>query len=69
MHLVEMYYWIMPYYRPFEPVQFGGIWLEAGCVMATLGVYLTAVLWRMTKHSLIPVGDPRLERALDFQNA
>jgi hypothetical protein len=67
MHVVEMYYWIMPYYRPFEPVQWGGIWLEAGCLMATLGVYLTAVLMRMRKHSLIAVGDPRLERALDFQ--
>jgi hypothetical protein len=69
MHFVEIYYWIMPYYRPFQPVQWGGIWLEAGCVMATLGIYLTAVLWRMRKHSLIAVGDPRLERALDFQNA
>lgn len=68
LHLVEMYYWIMPYYRPFEAVQWGGIWLEAGCVMATLGAYLAVVLWRMTKHSLIAVGDPRLERALDFQN-
>jgi hypothetical protein len=67
MHTVEIYYWIMPYYRPFEPVQWGGIWLEAGCLMATLGIYLTAVLMRMRKHSLIAVGDPRLERALDFQ--
>jgi hypothetical protein len=69
MHLVEMYYWIMPYYRPFQPVQWAGIWLEAGCVMATLGVYLTYVLFRMRQHSLIAVGDPRLQRALDFQNA
>jgi hypothetical protein len=69
MHLLEMYYWVMPYYRPFQPVQWSGIWLEAGCAMATLGVYLTYVLWQMRKHALIPIGDPRLERALDFQNA
>jgi hypothetical protein len=68
-HLIEMYYWIMPYYRPFESVQWGGIWLEAGCVMATLGVYMTYVLFKMRQHSLIAVGDPRLQRALDFQNA
>jgi hypothetical protein len=68
-HLIEMYYWIMPYYRPFETVQWGGIWLEAGCVMATLGIYLTYVLFKMRQHSLIAVGDPRLQRALDFQNA
>jgi len=27
------------------------------------------VFFRMTKHSLVPVGDPRLERSLHFQNA
>ena len=69
IHLIEMYYLVMPYYRPFTPIQFGGIWLELGCVMATLGVYLTWVLRNMTKHSLIAVGDPRLSRALNHVNA
>lgn len=68
-HLIEMYYLVMPYYRPFQPIQFGGIWLELGCLMATLGVYFTWVFRNMTKHSLIAVGDPRLPRALDFVNA
>jgi hypothetical protein len=63
-----MYYLIMPYYRPFEPIQFGGMWLELGCLMITFGVYLTWVFRNMTKHSLIAVGDPRLSRALDFVN-
>jgi hypothetical protein len=69
MHLIEMYYLVMPYYRPFEPIQFGGLWLELGCVMLTLGAYLTFVLRNMTKHSLIAVGDPRLSRALNHVNA
>lgn len=68
LHLVEMYYLVMPYYQPSQPIQFGGIWLELGCVMATLGVYLTYVLRNMTKHSLIAVGDPRLARSLNFVN-
>ncbi len=67
LHFVEIFYWIMPSYAPLKPVQWGGIWLEAGCAMATVGVYVTAVLYRMRKHSLIAVGDPRLPRALDFQ--
>jgi hypothetical protein len=58
----------MPYYKPMQPIQFGGLWLELGCLMATLGVYLTVVLRNMTKHSLIAVGDPRLPRALNFVN-
>jgi hypothetical protein len=68
LHLVEIYYWIMPYYRPNQPVQWSGIWIEAGCVMATVGVYMTWVLRNMRKHSLIAVGDPRLSRALNFTN-
>lgn len=69
VHLVEMYYWIMPYYRPNEAVQWSGMWLELGCVMATVGCFLTVVFRRMRKHSLIAVGDPRLGRALNFVNA
>jgi len=69
MHFLEMYYLVMPYYRPFEPIQFGGLWLELGCAMATVGVYLTYVFRNMTKHSLIAVGDPRLARSLNHVNA
>ncbi len=68
MHLLEMYYWVMPYYRPYLPVQFAGMWMEAGCVMATVGIYLTAVFRTMRKYPLIAVGDPRLSRAIDFVN-
>jgi hypothetical protein len=65
-HFLEIFYWIMPYYRPFQPVPYAGIWVEACCVLATVGVYVSFVLYRMRKHSLIAVGDPRLSRALDF---
>lgn len=68
VHLLEMFYCIMPYYQQFKPVPWSGIWVEAGCVMATLGIYVTYVLWKMTNHSLIPVGDPRLSRSLNFVN-
>ena len=68
MHLIEGYYAVMPYYQPFQSIQWGGVWIEIGCVMATVGVYLTYVLQKMRKHSLIAVGDPRLSRALNFQN-
>jgi hypothetical protein len=67
-HIVEMFYDVMPYYQPWKPIPWGGIWIEAGCVMATLGVYLTYVLRKMRNHSLIAVGDPRLPRALNFVN-
>ena len=62
MHTVEMYYWIMPYYAPFQGVQWSGIWLEAGCVMATIGIYLPAVFLRCESTASC-VGYPRLARA------
>ena len=71
MHFVEMYYWIMPYAAPHEGISLSttGVMTDVGCLMATVGIYLTAVFYRMTKHSLVAVGDPRLQRAIEFVNA
>jgi hypothetical protein len=68
MHLIEGYYAVMPYYQPWQPIQWGGVWIEIGCVMFTVGVFVTYVLKKMTAHNLIAVGDPRLSRALDHVN-
>ena len=49
-------------------VQWSGVWMEVGCLMVTLGIFLTYVFRRMRDHSLIAVGDPRLARAINFVN-
>lgn len=64
-HFVMVYWLVMPYY---------GAGLNPGladlaCLMAVGGLYFTFVLYRMTKHPLIPVKDPRLARSLHFVNA
>lgn len=71
MHFVEMYYWIMPYYDQMGgiPASASGFMTDIGCLMTTVGVYFAVVYYRMTKHSLIAVGDPRLERSINFVNA
>ena len=68
LHLVEMYYWIMPYYAPDSDVPFSvmGMATDAGCILFCVGVYLAVVFKRMLNHPVIPVRDPRLQRALDF---
>jgi hypothetical protein len=43
--------------------------MDVACLLAVGGIYAGFVLFRMTKYPLIPVGDPRLERAFRFQNA
>ncbi|HEX8789460.1 MAG TPA: hypothetical protein VF765_00810 [Polyangiaceae bacterium] len=64
MHVVESYWLIMPAYGPFAPS-----WLDAACLVGLSSVYLASVLRGMEDHSLVAVGDPRLERSLEFENA
>jgi hypothetical protein len=68
MHVVEMYWFVLPYYGGGE-LTTGPMWIDASCLVGVAGVYLAVVFHRMTKHPLIPVGDPRLSRALTFENA
>ncbi|MGA3121490.1 MAG: hypothetical protein ABSF69_12045 [Polyangiaceae bacterium] len=64
MHVVEVYWIIMPNLGPLDPSL-----LDLGCLLGVVGVYLAAVLRGMEDYALVPVGDPRLVRALEFENA
>jgi hypothetical protein len=64
MHVVEVYWVVMPNLGKFEPN-----WVDAACLFGVFGVYLAFVLRGMQDYSLVAVGDPRLGRALEFENA
>ena len=64
MHVIEVYWVVMPNYGPLAPN-----FVDAACLVGLFGVYLSAVLRGMEDFALVPVGDPRLERALHFENA
>src|SRR6266542_3969584 len=64
LHVVDVYWLVLPNAGPFAPD-----WLDLSCFLAIGGVYAASVLWSMEKHPLIPLGDPRLARALSFENA
>ena len=66
MHAVEMYWFVMPMYGDGEA---SFHWLDLACFLGVGGVYLAVVLQKMARHPLIPIGDPRLSRALTFENA
>lgn len=68
MHVVDMYWFVMPNFQLGEP-GFSFHWLDAACLFAVAGIYGAFVFNRMTQHALVPVGDPRLERSLQFMNA
>jgi hypothetical protein len=71
MHLVELYYWVMPNYRDLGELSlsFAGLATDVGCVLAALGLYFAVVFRRMLRHPVIPIRDPRIGRALRFVNA
>jgi hypothetical protein len=68
MHCVELYWIVMPNYHHGD-ARFS--WIDAACFIGIGGTYLAIVFNRMTKHALIPVGDPRLSRSLhhEIENA
>jgi hypothetical protein len=67
-HAVEMYWDVMPNF-PGSGYAFSPHWLDLTCFLGVGGVYLGVVLRLVAGHALIPVGDPRLVRALKFENA
>ena len=68
MHAVDCYWLVMPNYLLGKD-GFGFHWMDVMCLLAVGGFYGAYVFFRMTKFPLVPIGDPRLQRSLHFQNA
>ncbi|HEY1694149.1 MAG TPA: hypothetical protein VGG39_18400 [Polyangiaceae bacterium] len=64
MHVVEVYWVVMPNLGKLAPN-----WVDLACLVGLFGVYLATVLRGMVDYSLVATGDPRLGRALEFENA
>jgi hypothetical protein len=64
MHVVEVYWVVMPNLGPLAPS-----WIDLACLVGLVGIYVALVLREMESYSLVAVGDPRLVRALEFENA
>jgi hypothetical protein len=64
LHVVDVYWLVLPYAGPLAPD-----WLDVACFVGVGGIYAAMVLRLMESYALVPLGDPRLERALAFENA
>ncbi len=66
MHLVDLYWLIMPNIHPHVPVV---SWMDVAAVIGIGGIFL-GIFWRTyTAHPLVPVGDPKLKDSIEFINA
>ncbi len=75
MHVVEMYWLVLPNYARAmgvaarEPAALSFSPLDLLSFVGVGGIYFAVVLYRMANHSLVAVGDPRFERSRHFENA
>lgn len=64
MHWVDLWWLVMPQLS--DKVTFGLV--EIGCTVGLVGLFLAGAVRVAAKHSLVPVGDPRLGASLGHEN-
>jgi hypothetical protein len=62
-HLLDLYWLVMPTYS--IGVTIG--WMEISFPVLILGLVILMLAFKMKRHNLIPVGDPKLERGIKFR--
>jgi hypothetical protein len=61
MHIVDIYWFIMPQAGGFQ-VQLA----DVGALLFVGGVFFAYVFWQLGRVPLLPIGDPRLQRSLNL---
>jgi hypothetical protein len=61
-HWLDLYWFVMPTYN--TSLTFG--WMELSFPLVTIGLMITVVAWKTKKHNLMPIGDPKLKRGMEF---
>jgi hypothetical protein len=61
-HLFDMYWLVMPTYSDTALFSF----FEIGFPVLITGILIVVFSFQAKKHNLIPIGDPKLQRGLDF---
>ena len=62
-HFVDLYWLVMPTHTK----EFSLGWIELGFPLVAIGVIIVAVSFLLKRTNLVPVGDPKLQRGLDFR--
>lgn len=61
-HLFDLYWLIMPNLSPI--ILFS--WFEIGFPVLVIGIIIVVFSMQVKKHNLMPIGDPKLQRGIDF---
>jgi len=63
-HFYDLYWLIMPEYSK-DGLVFG--WMELGFPIAAIGIIILVFKMKSKNENMIPIGDPKLQRGLDFR--
>ena len=62
-HFVDIFWLVMPTYS----ASFTIGWMEIGFPVLLIGVVLLLLTVKVTRYNTVPIGDPKLQRGLDFR--
>jgi uncharacterized membrane protein YpjA len=62
-HWLDLFWLVMPTHSP----AFSLSWIELGFPVFIVGAVISVLSFKMQRHSLVPTGDPKLERARHFR--
>lgn len=65
-HYVDVYWQVMPTFYHAKGVSFH--WLDIACPVAIASIFALVFWFKVKKHALLPLGDPRFELGLEFEN-
>ena len=64
MHWFDLHWVVLPVLR-----ESGGFhWLDFTCWLGLTGIFAGALMYRLSRHPLVPQGHPALQRSLRFEN-
>ena len=61
-HWLDLYWFVMPTYS--AGVTFG--WMELSFPLLIIGLIIIVIAWKTKKYNLMPIGDPKLKRGMEF---
>ncbi len=59
---VDLYWLVMPTHSPAAGVS----WTEIGFPLVGVGMVILLISWKSKRYNFVPIGDPKLQRGLDF---
>lgn len=68
-HLIDLYWLTMPSFHKHHGGEHGSpflVLLEIGLPVAAAGFFMLLLYYKSKKNNLVPVGDPKLKRGIDF---